>query len=234
MQNDEAQDETLPRERADAAASKKVAREMSAEIISGRLRPGTPLREVMLTEKYGTGRYTIRSALRELEIAGLTESRRFAGYRVRELTRNDVKDIFAVRLLLETEAARRVMDLPETWPEIERRINELRRLEELHVESHENGDDSFNAVSLEADLAVHKAVIEASGSPRLLAAYNPLLSELRLCFSWGSVTDSRFKPGHHDELIMAIQSGDAVHVASAFRKHIIESLNDILAQIKDR
>ena len=84
------------------------------------------------------------------------------------------------------------------------------------------------------DLAVHMAVIEASGSPRLRAAYNPLLSELRLCFSWGSVTDSRFKPGHHDELLMAIQSGDAVHVASAFRKHIIESLNDILTQIKDR
>jgi DNA-binding GntR family transcriptional regulator len=234
LPNDQVRNGTPPRDQAvgDGAAAKKIARELVADIISGRLPPGTQLREVSLTEKYGTGRYTIRSALRELEIAGLAESRRFAGYRVKALTRDDVKDIFAVRLLIETEAARRAMDRPETWPAIRKRIDELEQLEALHIESNMAGDDRFNAASLEADLAVHLAVVEASGSPRLAAAYSPLLSELRLCLSWIALTNTSFRPGQHAELLMAIQSGDAVHVASAFRIHISDGLKDALAQIQ--
>lgn len=218
---------------AEAAAAKKVATEIRAEIISGRLRPGAPLREISLTKKHGASRYTVRSALRELEISGLAESRRYAGYRVRALTRDDVKDIFAVRLLLEAEAARKAMDRPDTWPEIGRRIKHLNQLEARHIEATHKGDDSFNAASLEADLAVHVAIVEASGSTRLVAAYKPLLSELRLCLGCVSLTNSTFSAGHHDDLLMAIQSGDAVFVASAFRRHMTESLTDILAQFVD-
>lgn len=226
------ENQAAERDQSEDAASRRVAEGISAAIVAGHLPPGTPLREMALSERYGVGRYTIRSALRELEISGLAESRRFAGYRVRALTADDAKDIFSVRLLLETEAARIAMGRPETWECIKEKIDQLMRLESLHLKSRDIGDDSYNAASLEADLAVHRAIIEASGSPRLVSAYNLLISEIRLCFSWISLKDSKFSPGHHDKLLMSIQSGDTVHATSAFRVHILESLQDILQQIR--
>lgn len=226
--------ERAPEPSAGAAASRRVTEGISAAIVAGHLPPGSPLRETALSEQYGVGRYTVRSALRELEISGLAESRRFAGYRVRTLTADDVKDIFAVRLLLETEAARIAMGRPETWEGIRERIEDLMRLESLDMASKSAGDDSYNAASLEADLAVHMAIIQASGSPRLINAYNLLISELRLCFSWISLQNAQYSPGHHDKLLMSIQSGDTVHATSAFRVHILESLQEVLQQIGER
>ena len=73
-------------------------------IISGELESGTHLVESMLSERFQVSRAPIREALRELESEGLVESRRRGVY-VKALTKQDVWELYDLRVMLEGAAA---------------------------------------------------------------------------------------------------------------------------------
>lgn len=74
---------------------------------SGRMRSGEPLREVTLAAELGVSRTPVREALARLASEGLVDvnGRSFVAP---ALTGGDLQDIYELRLLLETEAARQV------------------------------------------------------------------------------------------------------------------------------
>src|SRR5262249_43322057 len=79
----------------------QVAGLLRERILRGELRPGTPLREVLLAGSIGVSRNTLREALRILIQEGLVLHTVHRGITVMELSREAVADIYRVRRILE-------------------------------------------------------------------------------------------------------------------------------------
>jgi len=75
-------------------------------IIEGRLAPGSRLIERELIELTGVSRTVIREALRQLESESIIETIPNKGPIVRQLTRAEAEDLYAIRAVLEGLAAR--------------------------------------------------------------------------------------------------------------------------------
>jgi DNA-binding GntR family transcriptional regulator len=75
-------------------------------IIEGRLAPGSRLIERELIEMTGVSRTVIREALRQLESESIIETIPNKGPIVRQLTRDEAEDLYAIRAVLEGLAAR--------------------------------------------------------------------------------------------------------------------------------
>jgi DNA-binding GntR family transcriptional regulator len=105
--------------------SELIARAIERDIFSGRLRPGEKLREQELAERFGASRHHIREALGRLARVAIVVKERNRGASVRRFTRDEVRQIYEVREILQRQAALRIR-LPAEPEAIERlaHINE--------------------------------------------------------------------------------------------------------------
>ena len=81
--------------------------ELRESIVLGELVPGTPLRLEDLAASLGMSISPIREAVRQLEALGLAEHVPHHGAKVVALDVEELRDLFQVRLALETMAVRR-------------------------------------------------------------------------------------------------------------------------------
>jgi DNA-binding GntR family transcriptional regulator len=75
-------------------------------IVDGRFRPGQRITERELTGSLGVSRTLVREALRQLESEGLISVIPNRGAVVRELSAEEIEDLYAIRAVLEGLAAR--------------------------------------------------------------------------------------------------------------------------------
>jgi DNA-binding GntR family transcriptional regulator len=155
----------------------QLAAALRERILDGELAPGRRLVERELVEAYDVARHTLRAALRELQVEGLVRVEPNRGARVAQLSADDLGDLFALRLALEREATHLALErgggrLP---PAVHDAAERLRRLAA-------NRGTSWNQLS-RAHEAVHRALVSASGAPRIERAYDALSTELALFLS---------------------------------------------------
>lgn len=81
--------------------SADLAKQLGDDITFGRLAPGTRLMIACL----GVTRHSVRQALLELERTGIVVREKNKGVAVRSLTPREVSEIYAVRELLQRQAA---------------------------------------------------------------------------------------------------------------------------------
>jgi DNA-binding GntR family transcriptional regulator len=73
-------------------------------ILTGQIRPETPVRQDALSAELGVSKIPLREALTRLEQDGLVSSLPNRGYVVRPITPDEAEEVFALRLSLEPEA----------------------------------------------------------------------------------------------------------------------------------
>jgi len=93
-------------ERRSAPLRRDVVDALRKAIIEGRLAPGSRLIERELIDLTGVSRTVIREALRQLESESIVETIPNKGPIVRQLTRGEAEDLYAIRSVLEGLAAR--------------------------------------------------------------------------------------------------------------------------------
>jgi DNA-binding GntR family transcriptional regulator len=87
--------------------SEAALRRLREDLIRGRYRPGDRIRVDHVAAELGISALPVREALRVLLAEGRLEYEAHRGYRVSELTADDVEDIYLMCRLLEAEALRR-------------------------------------------------------------------------------------------------------------------------------
>jgi DNA-binding GntR family transcriptional regulator len=80
--------------------------ELRERVMDGRLPPGTDLDQESVAREIGLSTTPVREALRRLEAEGLVIQRAHFAIHVPELSRDEIHNIYAVRMMLEPEAAR--------------------------------------------------------------------------------------------------------------------------------
>jgi DNA-binding GntR family transcriptional regulator len=194
-------------------------RALTQQILDGSIEPGTWLREVELADKHGVSRQSLRAALVELVHLGLLQREPHRGVWVPVMTAEDIRDLYVVRTLIESEAARVVAGRPESWSALEAVVTRLERLPP-DVPAHE---------MVEQDFAFHRALVAGVGSPRLSRAHEMLCSETRLSFVASVKEDGPgYLVGEHRALLEVIERGDPASAAGRIREHLAEGLKAAL------
>ena len=129
---------------------------LKRQLLSGELRPGERVNEVVMAARLGISRGPLREAIRNLEQEGLLIAAPHRGTFVRQLTEEEAAELQEVRLALETAAACRLAQhwTPATKAALEERLDRLRG---LHL------DNSTLAERMSADLALPRGDLRGLG-----------------------------------------------------------------------
>ncbi|WP_168186144.1 GntR family transcriptional regulator [Agromyces badenianii] len=96
----------------------RVAASVRADILSGVLPPGAPLREEAAAEQHGVSRHTVRAAFQRLVAERLAVAEAYRGVRVASFDRAHVIALQQLRAALEVEAVRIAGErLGDAWPD---------------------------------------------------------------------------------------------------------------------
>jgi DNA-binding GntR family transcriptional regulator len=189
-------------------------------IIMGELTPGTPLRLEDLARNLGMSISPIREAVRQLEALGLAEHVPHHGAKVMGLDVEELRELFSIRLALESMAVRRAAELFEPAAEGSARTH----LSE-YDEARRRGDVR---AAVRAHTAFHFALYEAARSPWLLRLIRPAWDSCEryrpILLAKGEVQDR-----HEEldvELLEACRAHDGDRAAQALHDHL-----DLAAQI---
>jgi DNA-binding GntR family transcriptional regulator len=177
-------------------------------ILEGELKPGERLRAEALAQRFGTSRTPIREALLQLEAHGLVEVEPNRGAVVKSFDRDDLRDLYEVRALIEPHAAARAAT----------RISPhaVARLRALCDE-----DDQ-----LVANEEFHRVILEAAQSPRLTVAMRAATGIPR-AFRSAYWHDERQKAESlmcHRRLVGAFAAHDPDLAEATMRMHILGAL----------
>ncbi|EID55341.1 GntR family transcriptional regulator [Saccharomonospora xinjiangensis] len=200
-----------------------IARQLRDAIMTGSLPPGTQLGETELASRFEVSRGPLREAMQRLVSEGLLRSEPHRGLFVIDLEPDDVHDIYWARSAIERAAAQRVV----RGPQRERVADVLADAVTAMAEADEQDDP--NALS-EADLAFHEALIEASGSRRLVRMASTLLIETRMCLSALHNSYRRSYQGvderiaEHNRIIEALRDGDEELLLALLEAHMEDAV----------
>jgi DNA-binding GntR family transcriptional regulator len=195
-------------------------------ILDGQLEPGARLRETEFAERLGIARHSFRAATQILISEGLLRREPNRGVHVPVFEPDDLIDVFRLRTALEVEAVRLVMAagvVPEAASDSVRALSAL-------------GEDAPWRAVVEPDMRFHRAIIDASGSERLIRAYATVHSEVLLCLVWLRPHYDRPSQvaAEHEELIAAMRGGDADRAEDLFRAHLREAAENLTRAWRQR
>ena len=150
---------TAERFRRPPTAQEAVLTELRRAIVSGELRAGEQVLQDSLAERFGVSRVPLREALKILEGEGQVVYRPHRGYFVAELDVDDLREVYRIRDLLESEAVR--VGAPAITSD------DLARLADAAA-AVDRADAAGDLVAMTAaNRRFHFIIIEAAGMPRL-------------------------------------------------------------------
>lgn len=209
-----------------AAAHDQAYAHILRALRHGRFQAGERLVPESIAAEIGTSRMPVREALRRLAAEGLVTARGNRGVTLNALDVQDMQEAFEMRAVLEGLAVR--LAVPRL------RASDLRRLDAML-------DSKEDRSSAESDWtgdhrAFHEALCAYSDSPRLLRQIASLHSlvepHMRL---WDRMADRHVGTReHHEELLAALRGGDPVACEAAMRRHVMDTVPDLLRHLAPR
>jgi DNA-binding GntR family transcriptional regulator len=193
------------------------------EILMGEILPGQPLPEVDLANRFNLSRAPVREALIHLAREGLATSSPYGGYVVPEVSIQELKELYEMRLLLEPEAAERAARNSSSQAEQLALLEHWIARQESHPLNLEN-----LAVQIEAEVGIHSSIARMSGN-RLLSQ---MVCEINERFQrhhvwlfkelWKRKVESPTADRNHThrKILKALRTGDAPGARELMYQHI--------------
>jgi DNA-binding GntR family transcriptional regulator len=203
----------------------EVVKALEADIIFGRLPPGTRLVEDNLLARFAVTRHFIRQALAQLERMGIVVRERNKGAAVRSLTPEEVQELYTVRELLQRQAAL-MIPLP-AGPELIDRLLGIHQEYSKHVDAgrlhgiHETNDE------------FHLTLFSACGNKYLVESIKHYMF-LSLPVRAKTLADRdalHTSREHHRMMIELLRGRDSWVLAQLCVDHIQPSKTDYLARV---
>jgi DNA-binding GntR family transcriptional regulator len=188
-------------------------------LISQEIPPGARMAVDEIARKLGVSQTPVRQALATLEAEGLVTRTHLVGYRAGELmTRRQFDDLFAVRVLLEPQAARLAAEKPA--PET---LADMRSTQsEMTYEASRNGVVPYGTFARH-DAELHSAIAEASRNEALRDAVSRLNAHVHLFRLYVDRAVTHDALDEHEEIVSAIEHRDPRRAAAAMRAHLRRS-----------
>ncbi len=197
--------------------SEETYETLRQQILSGRLAPGSRLVVPTLAKELETSATPINEALAALDRERLVSYSPRRGYSVSTVTPDMTDEIYTVREAVEALAVR--VATTRSDPKLVQRLGEI--LEEAGVAVEKGQADVFGML----DLAFHRSIWEATGSPLIERISELVEGQIRLLVATGARAPGRMPVAHaeHKRIYKAIVRGKSENAESAIRAHIVSS-----------
>lgn len=207
-----------------ASAPDEAYRHLSHAIRMGHIKPGDRLVADEVANLMGMSRMPVREAFRQLASEGLLVMRPNRGAVVRELSEEEVIEVFEMRAVLEGLAASMAS----------KRISkrDIADLEDLMARMTRCGRDLSEWITVHRQF--HERLCEVSGAPRLLQQISALHSVVEpLMRIWlENDPSSADVQAIHEQLLQDLQSGDADRAEVEVRMHVRQTADGIVAAMR--
>jgi len=207
--------------------AEKAYAELHEAIIAGRIAPGERLPIEELAERMAMSPMPVREALRRLDAAGLVEHVPHRGARVRELSVDDLREVYEVRLQLEPLA---VAHAAERFTEADARraAGALAR----HVASYRGGGTVHETFAAHTEF--HFALYEAARSRWLVRLITPLWESserYRLALPPRYRRALEERRAEHERVLAACVERDPERAARELHDHLARTANRVGARM---
>ena len=199
------------------APAQRIATSLEEDIVLGRRHPRERLVEQDLSERFKTHRGDVRLALFELEKKGLIQRIPNRGAMVRDLTPNDVKEIYAVREELEVMAVR-ILPFPVA-------ADNLEILEDLQRQ-HSAAIDAGDLLTVfYSNLHFHRALFGLCRNACLIETIEQLAQKAYGIRSYANAFPEALDRARRDhiEMITALRRSRREDLIELTRRHLIPS-----------
>jgi DNA-binding GntR family transcriptional regulator len=190
----------------------QVLVELRRRIVDAHYLPGERLTEERLAQDFGVSRNPVREALRVVEAEGFVEVQQRRGAVVATPRESTMRDMFAVRALLEPLAARvaagRATD------------EDLAGLRALLDQARVATEDGDLARVAELNSALHSRVFELSGNRWLVQFSVAMYRHVHWVFRLGAAARAAHSWEEHVRLVEALESHDPDTAELAAAEHV--------------
>lgn len=196
-----------------ASLRERIRETLAAAIVSGELSPGTMVTVPVLAADFEVSATPVREAMLDLEQRGFVQSVANKGFRVTEVSQQDLKEIIEIRTLLEAPI---MAALAKTMS-----AEEIAKWRDLADLISEHADAGNLTEFLEADRKFHLGLIALHGNQRLVATVTELRSQTRMVgLAKMTNTPELSKSGReHHEMLDLMESGDGDALESLMATH---------------
>ncbi len=199
----------------------RVFESIREDILSGRYKQGTELKETAIGAELGVSRTPVREALRQLELEGLVTIIPNRGAYVNAITAKDVEDIYVIRSMLEGLCAR--------WATEHITEEQLDGLEEtLCLSEYHTQKKNFEKLH-ELDSQFHEQLYEASNSRILnhvLSDFHDYVRMVRKA-TISSNTRSVKSTEEHRAIFEAVKARDPDQAEELAKRHVKRTIESI-------
>ncbi len=193
----------------------EIKETLRAAVISGELRPGVVYSAPSLAGQFGVSATPVREAMLDLANEGLVDIVRNKGFRVTELSEEDLDELCALRALIEVPTVRRIAvdGVPRHV------LDELRPLA-MEIEAAAARGDLIAHVT--ADMEFHLLLLAQAGNRHLVETVRSLRARSRIYGLRALADRGELVPSAHEhaELLDLLAAGDAAGAEQLMRRHI--------------
>lgn len=203
----------------------KVYDTLKQMIIDGVIKPGERIIETEYSNKFQISRTPIREAIRMLELEGLVESQTTGGVIVKTLTREEISEIYKIRIALESLIIE----------EIIKKINnqDIKKLEKVL----KNTKKAFEVKDIEKVFSLftefNQILYDIAFLPKVTGMINNINLYLKRFRKLSIDNPSRKEEAFEDhvQILEAIKNKELSTAISINRMHLEKSMNFILSKL---
>ncbi len=207
----------------DRSVASRIARALSAQIVSGALAPGVPVRQDHVAAAFRASHVPVREAFRKLEARGLLVSEPRRGVRVAPLDPASVREVAAMRAALE------VLALRQAFPQLG--AGDF----QAAARALADGEASSEIARWEeANRRFHRAITAPCGMARLMATIDDLHeTSARFLFSiWKDLGWRPRSDEEHRAILAALNAGDVETAATGLTRHILDAGTALMLRLE--
>jgi DNA-binding GntR family transcriptional regulator len=201
--------------------AERVAAILRQRITEGVFLPGTKLSEPAISTALGVSRNTLRESFQLLAHERLAVHELNRGVFVRELTTDDICDLYATRRLVECGALRRADELDDV---------EFAGLEVALMEGrYAVGAGDWQAAET-ASIRFHQAIADLAASERVTSTMRQVLAETRLFFVLTENSRAFFEPyiARHQRILRHLERGRFDSAEQALDRYLRDAEKQLL------
>lgn len=196
-------------------------------IINSNLPLGYRINEVHVSKTLNISRTPVREAMKQLTHEGLLESKHNLGTIVRKITKEDVIEVYKLRVVLETlsfTSAMQNMNIDQ--------LNQLDELLDRTLDAHADGDDDL-VVELSGQF--NRFINDLAKMPRLAALLKNLkdyIYRFRV-IAMTSKERGRIAILEHKMIVKAMRNNDEKQIQYVVEEHLMNSLDCIIGYVDE-
>jgi DNA-binding GntR family transcriptional regulator len=208
----------------------QIYHQIRADILHGRIAPGTRLKAVELCRQYDVSLSVVREALTRLVEQRLVERQAQQSFAVISVSAERLTDLTMLRINVETLALQRAIERGDlAW--------EGRVLAAQHLLAHTPsrdppGSDQISIAWTAAHAAFHATLIEACSSPLLTELCRSLFDASELYRRW-SLRAKRALTNEHSAIVQAVLARDSERATSLLARHFQRTADVVLDSLRE-